>query len=82
MAFYDAIIPKEHKDFWISTVFIIVTLLLSEFFRLSLKYTFPKETLLKRLLKEFIVSGELCGCCFELCISKNFIKSGFHMMYE
>ncbi|OXA60708.1 aquaporin-11 [Folsomia candida] len=69
MDIFDTLFSESLQDLWISTAFIIVTLIISEIFRVIIYYIFKgREGVTKKLINEFIATGELCACCFELCI--------------
>ena len=54
----------------ISTGFVLLTCFLCEALRKIIESVVP-EGLLKTALKEFVAGAELCGCGFELIISKS-----------
>lgn len=53
----------------VSTLFILLTSLLAHCAR-KLTNKLIKEPFVKALFEEAIAAAELCGCCFELIISK------------
>lgn len=53
----------------VSTLFILLTSLLAHCAR-KLTNKLIKEPFVKILFEEAIAAAELCGCCFELIISK------------
>ena len=53
----------------ISTGFVLLTCFICEALRKIIEAVVP-EGLLKTALKEFVAGAELCGCGFELIISK------------
>lgn len=64
---------KKHNilginPFFISTAYIVLTLLLAYVARKIVKTWVKDESAFKHLLLEFIATLELCACCFELII--------------
>ena len=57
----------------ISTGFVLLTCFICEALRKIIEAVVP-EGLLKTALKEFVAGAELCGCGFELIISKLFLS--------
>ena len=58
----------------ISTGFVLLTCFICEALRKIIEAVVP-EGLLKTALKEFVAGAELCGCGFELIISKLFSRT-------
>jgi len=57
----------------VSTGYILLTMFLAEALRKIVEKVLP-EGLAKTALYELIAGAELCGCCFELIISKMLIS--------
>lgn len=53
-----------------STLYVVLTMFIAEAIRKVVEATIPNKNLVKTAILEFVASAEMCGCGFELIISK------------
>ena len=53
----------------ISTSYVLLTMFLAELARKIVAASMP-DSLIRRAILEFVAAAEMCGCAFELIISK------------
>ena len=58
----------------VSTLYVLLTMFLAEAIRKVVEAAMPNKSLVKTAILEFVASAEMCGCGFELIISKKILS--------
>ena len=54
----------------VSTLYVLLTMFIAEALRKIVEAVMPDKSLAKTAILEFVAAAEMCGCGFELIISK------------